>query len=91
MEILYSWEVLDPVVLTSAGPSTDAFIAAGIEDFRSAAAYVNAIPYGRTENRDEVLGVIRECRGTCGRKHALLCSRLWSRVSGSCSLLESIK
>jgi hypothetical protein len=71
METMHSWEVLDPVALTSAGPITAAFVAAGVKDFRSAAAYVSAIPYGRTVDLD-VLGVIREQRGTCSTKHALL-------------------
>jgi hypothetical protein len=73
MESMYSWEVLDPVALRPAGPVSAAFIAAGIQDFRAAAAFVNAIPYGRTTRLDDVLGVIREHRGTCSTKHALLC------------------
>jgi hypothetical protein len=70
---MYSWEVFDPVILKSAGPVTAAFEAIGIKDFRTAAAYVNRIPYGRAANLDDVLGVIRQQRGTCSTKHALLC------------------
>lgn len=69
---MYSWEVLDPVILKPGGVITAAFVASGVRDFRAAAAYVNRIPYGRTSNRDDLLGVLREGRGTCSTKHAIL-------------------
>ena len=73
MKTLYSWEVLDPVILKSAGPITAAFEALGVKDFRAAAAYIHRIPYGRTAHPGDLFGVIREHRGTCSTKHALLC------------------
>jgi Transglutaminase-like superfamily len=69
---MYSWEVLDPIILKPGRVITAAFVAAGINDFRAAAAYVHSIPYGRTSNRDDPLSVLREDRGTCSTKHALL-------------------
>jgi hypothetical protein len=73
VQILYSWEVLGPAALKPAGGVTSAFLATGIKDFRAAAAYMNALPYGRNANRSDILGVIHERRGTCSTKHALLC------------------
>ncbi len=72
LQTLYSWEVLDPVVFESRGIITGEFVAIGVRDFRAAAAYVNRIPYGRTSNRDDLVTVLREARGTCSTKHALL-------------------
>jgi len=53
--------VLD-LILKSAGPFTAAFVAVGVNDFRTAAAYLNRIRYGRAANSDDVSGVIREHR-----------------------------
>lgn len=69
---MYSWEVLEPVILKPSGVITAAFVAAGVRDFCAAAAYVNRIPYGRISNRDDLLGVLSEGRGTCSTKHAIL-------------------
>jgi hypothetical protein len=69
---VHSWETLDSNLLRPTGVVTAAFAAAGIQDFRQAAAYVNRLPYGRNTNRTEALVVMREGRGTCSTKHALL-------------------
>ena len=47
-------------------------MARGITDFRSAGRYVQALPYGRTADRADFRAVLREGKGTCSTKHALL-------------------
>ncbi len=67
-----SWNTLPACALISAGEISREFAAAGARDFRGAARYVHALPYGRNSNRTDPLIVIREHRGTCSTKHALL-------------------
>jgi hypothetical protein len=70
--ILHPWNVIAPVVLRPRGDITDRFTRLGIRDFRAAAAYVAGLPYGRNTDRGAALAVLREQRGTCSTKHALL-------------------
>jgi hypothetical protein len=51
---------------------TEDFLSAGITDFRKAARYVRNLPYGRNSDRSDFRLVLREGRGTCSTKHALL-------------------
>lgn len=67
-----SWDALPNVPLQFDGPVTAALIARGISDFRAAGRYLQALPYGRTANRADFGAVLREGRGTCSTKHALL-------------------
>lgn len=67
-----SWDALPDCALADAGKVTGAFVSLGLKDFRAAARYVNALPYGRNRSRTDPLIVIREHRGTCSTKHALL-------------------
>lgn len=67
-----SWDALDDFVLKPAGDISNAFIQAGTLDYRAAAQYVSHVPYGRNKNISDPLIVIREDRGTCSTKHALL-------------------
>ncbi|MFZ1888098.1 MAG: hypothetical protein WAU33_08695 [Candidatus Binataceae bacterium] len=67
-----SWDALPDCALADAGEITRAFVSAGSKDFRAAARYVHALPYGRNRSRTDPLIVIREHRGTCSTKHALL-------------------
>ena len=69
---MYSWDVLPHVFLKPAGPLSAEIIASGITDFRAAGRYLQALPYGRTADRADFLAVLREGRGTCSTKHALL-------------------
>jgi hypothetical protein len=69
---LHSWDVLDPVALKPAGAISDAFIQVGALDYRAAARFVSRVPYGRNTTAVDPLIVIRERRGTCSTKHALL-------------------
>jgi hypothetical protein len=67
-----SWNVLDPVVLRPAGDVSAAFVQAGVLDYRAAARHVSRLPYGRNLFPASPLAVVREGRGTCSTKHALL-------------------
>ena len=69
---MYSWDVLPRTPLEVVGPMSGEFTARGVEDFQSAGRYLQALPYGRTKDRADFRGVLREGRGTCSTKHALL-------------------
>jgi hypothetical protein len=70
---LHSWDVLDPVALKPAGYISDAFIQVGVLDYRAAGRFVSHLSYGRNTIVSDPLIVMRESRGTCSTKHALLC------------------
>ena len=67
-----SWDALPKVSFKPAGPLTAEIIARGVTDFQAAGRYLQALPYGRTANRADFSAVLREGRGTCSTKHALL-------------------
>lgn len=46
--------------------------AIGISDWSQLIAYIQQLPYGRTSNRTDLSLVIKEQKGTCSSKHALL-------------------
>lgn len=67
-----AWTVLPHVVVPSLGPVSAACIARNIADCRAAGRYLQGLPYGRTADRTNFLAVLREGKGTCSTKHALL-------------------
>lgn len=67
-----SWDALPNIRLKCAGPVTAAILARGITDYQAAGRYLQALPYGRTANRADFGAVLREGKGTCSTKHALL-------------------
>jgi hypothetical protein len=67
-----SWDALPDVFLGPAGQVTEEFGKLGLRDYRGAARYLNWLPYGRNNSRTDALAVLRESRGTCSTKHALL-------------------
>src|SRR5690606_19019522 len=67
-----SWIALPDHELTPAGPLSAAFLALGIRDLRTAGRHLHALPYGRTADRGDFAAVLRESKGTCSTKHALL-------------------
>jgi hypothetical protein len=69
---MHSWNVFDPVVLRPAGDISAAFIQSGSLDYRAAARSVSRLRYGRNSSAHDPLVVLREGRGTCSTKHALL-------------------
>jgi hypothetical protein len=69
---MHSWDVLDPVALKPAGDISNAFIKVGVADYREAGKFISRLPYGRNTIVHDPLIVMRERRGTCSTKHALL-------------------
>jgi hypothetical protein len=61
-----------PDVPLGSGVLANEFLSLGVRSFRAAAAFVHAIPYGRTRDRSAYRLVLEEGRGTCSTKHALL-------------------
>jgi len=66
------WQSLPAVTLNPSAEVTAAFLTIGARSYRAAAAHVGELPYGRNSDIDDPLIVIREGRGTCSTKHALL-------------------
>ena len=58
--------------LVSGEKITDEFSRRGLTDFHAALDYIWRLPYGRNSNRADYNLVLRERRGTCSTKHALL-------------------
>ena len=69
---MHSWQSLSPVHFKPAGAITTAFLGIAKADLRDAARYVCELPYGRNSSPTDPLIVLREQRGTCSTKHALL-------------------
>lgn len=66
--------VSDPLrlPLRASGPVSQAALGLGLSDLRALAEHVRRLPYGRPEDREEPVGVLRDQRGTCSGKHQLL-------------------
>ena len=58
--------------LAADGPATRLFVARGARKFSDALRLIAQLPYGRNERRDDPSSALREGRGTCSTKHALL-------------------
>ncbi|HLA64590.1 MAG TPA: hypothetical protein VK610_09205 [Rhodothermales bacterium] len=67
-----AFDVLPDVALDPGTPLGAAFAACDVRRFRDAARFVGALPYGRNGDRADFGLVLRERRGTCSTKHALL-------------------
>ncbi len=58
--------------LRAGTPIANAFLHIGCATFGEAAHYLHTLPYGRNASRSDFILVLREKRGTCSSKHALL-------------------
>jgi hypothetical protein len=67
-----SYDALPDAPIRAPGEVSRAFANAGIASYREAARFVRELPYGRNASRTDPLIVMRERRGTCSTKHALL-------------------
>lgn len=67
-----SIESLPEFTLSDHGPTSAECLRAGLTSFREAAAHVWRLPYGRVTAAGGWSAVLRERRGTCSSKHALL-------------------
>lgn len=67
-----SIERLPSFALHTEGPLGRRFAALGLDDYRDAARHVRDLPYGRNSDRSNWRLVLKEERGTCSTKHALI-------------------
>ncbi len=58
--------------INTAGIVSKRFLDLGLYDFKSAAEYIQDLPYKRNTDKEDPLGVIKDLGGTCSTKHALL-------------------
>ena len=64
--------LLPDFTLSPAGPVSQLLLTQGQATFAAAAELVRQLPYGRTTNPHDLAAPLREQRGTCSSKHALL-------------------
>lgn len=67
-----SWDALPERLLADRGTESAGLLARGLRHYRAAAQYLHGLPYGRNSNRSDYRLVLKEGRGTCSTKHALL-------------------
>lgn len=61
-----------PPLLKSKDPLTQEVRNLGIKDWAVFVEYIRMLPYGRNKNRTDMSLVLKEGRGSCSSKHALL-------------------
>ncbi|MDM1043406.1 hypothetical protein HX004_01910 [Myroides sp. 1354] len=54
------------------GAISQAFLARAIFTFFEAAAFIQHLPYGRNANKEDLLSLFDDGKGTCSTKHAVL-------------------
>jgi len=54
------------------GPMARTFLNMGIKDFHNACRYVHELPYGYNSDREELMILFRENKGSCTTKHAVI-------------------
>jgi hypothetical protein len=58
--------------IKSSGKISQEFLKKGISHFYNAMNFIKHLPYSRNQNREDFSLVLRELKGTCSSKHALL-------------------
>ncbi len=58
--------------IAKAGIMSEKFLGLGINRFIEACRYVHELPYGYNTNRDDLMILFKENRGTCTTKHAVI-------------------
>lgn len=58
--------------ISPAGMISAEFLSLGIGSFIDACQYVHALPYGYNTNRDDLMILFKEKKGTCTTKHAVI-------------------
>jgi hypothetical protein len=58
--------------LSKAGIVSAKFLSLGINSFIAACRYVHELPYGYNSNRDDLMILFKENKGTCTTKHAVI-------------------
>jgi hypothetical protein len=58
--------------IADAGPVSSQFMDLGIKGFQKACRYVHELPYSYNSNRDDLMILFKENRGSCTTKHAVI-------------------
>ena len=66
------FSVLPDRTINAAGVMSQQFLRTGIERFHAACRYVHQLPYGYNNDRDDVMSLFKEGKGTCTTKHAVI-------------------
>lgn len=64
--------VLPDKPLSNVGIISTEFLSLGVKSFIDACRYVHALPYGYNSNRDDLMILFKENKGTCTTKHAVI-------------------
>lgn len=64
--------VLPDKILSKAGGISAKFLSLGITSFIDACQYVHELPYGTNSDRDDLMILFKENKGTCTTKHAVI-------------------
>jgi len=64
--------VLPDRIIAPQGDTAKKFIELGITTFKAACEYVHELPYGYNSNRDDIMILFKEGRGSCTTKHAVI-------------------
>ena len=63
---------LPDAVVAGFGPVSIKFLELGITSFQKACKFVHELPYGYNSDREDLIVLFRERRGTCTTKHAVI-------------------
>lgn len=64
--------VLPDAVMAEFGPVSAKFLGLGVTSFQQACAFVHEFPYGYNSDREDLMILFREKKGTCTTKHAVI-------------------
>ncbi len=64
--------VLPDKAITAAGAVSEAFLGLNIHTVSEACRYVHELPYGYNSDRDELMILFKENKGSCTTKHAVI-------------------
>jgi len=64
--------VLPDAVVAGPGPVSAKFLELGVTSFQQACAFVHQLPYGYNSDRENLMILFRERKGTCTTKHAVV-------------------
>ena len=65
-------DLLPEKKICGTGPVAAAFQERGIQRFQAACEYVHRLPYGYNSDRDDVMVLFKEGKGSCTTKHAVI-------------------
>ncbi|MFW6136571.1 MAG: hypothetical protein ACOC5U_00700 [Candidatus Aminicenantaceae bacterium] len=66
------YSVLPDKPVNEAGPVSKKFLKLGIQSFHAACRYVHELPYGYNSNREDVMILFKENKGSCTAKHGVI-------------------